>query len=146
VIHDLEQWRASGSDCTEEVHSLTFQGENQRSSLYWLCLTMSLLKELFFRVITFFRVKILDLRSGDDGARTLYLSWRRRFWRSWTSGADLMVLVLLLQGMNHSSGIFLFFCNSSSFFWLCICIALGLCVVEEARCNWYHLNINIYSL
>ena len=32
---------ASGSGSTEEVQSLNFQGENPRSSLNWLCLTMA---------------------------------------------------------------------------------------------------------
>jgi hypothetical protein len=44
VICDLEQWYASGGDCTGEV---TFQGENPRSGLNWLCLAMALLKTLF---------------------------------------------------------------------------------------------------
>jgi hypothetical protein len=57
VIHDLEQWHASGGDCTGEVHSLIFLGENRRSGLNLLCLAMPLLKALFLRVKTFFRVK-----------------------------------------------------------------------------------------
>jgi hypothetical protein len=32
---------------TGEVQGLTFQGENPRSSLNWLCLAMVLLKALF---------------------------------------------------------------------------------------------------
>uniref|UniRef100_A0A8R7TJU1 Uncharacterized protein n=1 Tax=Triticum urartu TaxID=4572 RepID=A0A8R7TJU1_TRIUA len=47
MIHDLEQWYASGGDCTGEVQSPTSQGENVRSSLNWLCLAMTLLKALF---------------------------------------------------------------------------------------------------
>jgi hypothetical protein len=37
----------SGGDSTGEVHSLTLQGENPRSSLHWLCLAMTLLNALF---------------------------------------------------------------------------------------------------
>jgi hypothetical protein len=36
-----------GGDCTGEVQSSIFQGENPRSSLNWLCLAMFLLKALF---------------------------------------------------------------------------------------------------
>jgi hypothetical protein len=33
------------------------------------------------------------------------------------------------------------------FFWLCASvIPLGQCIVAEAECNWYHRDINIYSL
>jgi hypothetical protein len=57
-----------------------------------------------------------------------------------------VMLVLLLQGMNHSIGTFLF-CNSSFFFWLCASVLpLGHYVIAEAGCNWYPLDINIYSL
>jgi hypothetical protein len=52
VIRDLEKLHASGDDCTGEVHSLILQGKNPRSDLNWLCLAMSLLKALFFRVRT----------------------------------------------------------------------------------------------
>jgi hypothetical protein len=38
---------ASGGDSIGEVQSLTLQGENPRSNLNWLCLTMVLLKILF---------------------------------------------------------------------------------------------------
>jgi hypothetical protein len=37
------------------------------------------------------------------------------------SGAILVVFVLLLQEINHESGIFLL-CNSSSIFWMCASI------------------------
>jgi hypothetical protein len=47
LICDLEQRHVSGGDCTEEVQSLTFQGENPRSGLNWLCLAMAFLKVLF---------------------------------------------------------------------------------------------------
>jgi hypothetical protein len=47
VICDLEQWYASGGDYTGEVQSLTFQDENPKSGLNWLCLAMALLKTLF---------------------------------------------------------------------------------------------------
>jgi hypothetical protein len=38
------------------------------------------------------------------------------FWRSWTIGAILVVLVLMLQGIYHCSGAFSFYIYSSSFF------------------------------
>ena len=44
---ELEQWHASGGDCTGEVHGPTSQGENPGSGLNWLCLAMALLKVLF---------------------------------------------------------------------------------------------------
>ena len=36
-----------GGDCTGEVLSLIFQGENSRSGLNWLCLAMVFVKTLF---------------------------------------------------------------------------------------------------
>jgi hypothetical protein len=59
VLQDLWQQLASEGKDTKEVHSLTFQGENPRFSLIWLCLAMTLLKAL--RAETFFRVKTYDL-------------------------------------------------------------------------------------
>jgi hypothetical protein len=47
LIRDLEQRHASGGDCTGEVQSSTFQGENPRSGLSWLFLAIALLKALF---------------------------------------------------------------------------------------------------
>jgi hypothetical protein len=38
----------------------------------------------------------------------LFSSWRRYFWRSWNSGAVLVVLVLLLQEIDHCSRTFSF--------------------------------------
>lgn len=38
---------ASGGDNKGEIQSLTFQGENPRSGLNWLCLAMALLEALF---------------------------------------------------------------------------------------------------
>jgi hypothetical protein len=37
----------SGGGNTSEIQSLTFQGENPRFGLNWLCLAMALLKALF---------------------------------------------------------------------------------------------------
>jgi hypothetical protein len=55
--------------------------------------------------------------------------------------------VLLLRGNYHCSWTFLFYCNSSFLFGLCTSILpLGYCVVTETGCNWYLLDINIYSL
>ena len=51
----------SGGDITGEVHRLILQGENPRSGLHWLCLTMALLKALFLRARNFFSVKTYDL-------------------------------------------------------------------------------------
>jgi hypothetical protein len=47
VFRDLEQRHVSGGDNIREVQSPTFQGENPRSGLNWLCLTVVLLKTLF---------------------------------------------------------------------------------------------------
>jgi hypothetical protein len=48
--------------------------------------------------------------------------------------------VLQIQGINQFAGLF---CNS----FLCPSIKLlRHCVVVEAECNWYLLDINIYSL
>jgi hypothetical protein len=53
-----------------------------------------------------------------------------------------MVLVLLLQEIDHFSVTFLI-CN----FFLCASVlSLGQCVITEAGCNWYLLDINICSL
>jgi hypothetical protein len=49
LIHDLEQWHASGGDCTGEVHSLTSQGENLRSGLNGLSLTMAFFEGIVLR-------------------------------------------------------------------------------------------------
>jgi hypothetical protein len=56
-LHDVEglawcfqlrkQWYESGGGNTGEVQSRTFQGENPRSSLNWLCVAMILLDALF---------------------------------------------------------------------------------------------------
>jgi hypothetical protein len=43
----LQQQYESGGGIIGEVQSLTFQGENPRSGLNWLCLAMTLLKALF---------------------------------------------------------------------------------------------------
>jgi hypothetical protein len=72
VFPVLQQQCASGGDNTSEIQSLTSQGENLRSGLNWLCLTMSLLKALFLRAGTIFKVKIYDIRSGDDDASVLF--------------------------------------------------------------------------
>jgi hypothetical protein len=82
--------------------------------------------------------------SGDDDACALFPSWRCHFWRVWSSCVVLVVVVLLLLGLEHRSGCFIFLV---SFFWLCASILpLGYCIVVEAGCNWYNLDINIYSL
>jgi hypothetical protein len=69
------------------------------------------------------------------------------FWRCWTFGAVLVVLVLMLQGIYHYSGAFSFFVILVLLFWLCVSVlSLGHCLVAEAGCNWYHFDINIYIL
>jgi hypothetical protein len=84
--------------------------------------------------------------QGDDGACAPLPSSRRRFWRRWISGAVMVVFGPLIQGLDHCSGTF-FYVILLSFFWLCASIVpLGHYVVAEAGCNWYHLDINIYSL
>jgi hypothetical protein len=52
--------------------------------------------------------------------------------------------VLLLRGIYHYSGAFLF-SVILLLFWLRACV-LPLGVVAEAGCNYYLLDINIYSL
>jgi hypothetical protein len=47
AIRDLVQQYASGGDYAGGVQSPTLHGENPRSGLNWLCLTMALLKALF---------------------------------------------------------------------------------------------------
>jgi hypothetical protein len=83
--------------------------------------------------------------QGDDGACAPLPSWRRRFWRRWISGAVMVVFGPLIQGLDHCSGTF--FYVILLLFWLCASVVpLGHYVVAEARCNWYHLDINIYYL
>jgi hypothetical protein len=56
-----------------------------------------------------------------------------------------VVFVLLLQEIDHYSGNL--FYVILLLFWLCASVMLlGLCVVTEARYNWYICDINIYSL
>jgi hypothetical protein len=131
IIDTLETYH----DCTGEVHSLTFQGENPRSGINWLCLTMVLLKALFWegglslgwKPKTFDRATIAlvlcsfvaGIAYGEVGL--LVLSW-------WC-------LVLLLQVIHCFSGDFLF-SNYSLFFWLCAFVMpLWQCIVVEARCT-----------
>ena len=65
MFHDLEQRHVSGGDNIREVQSPTFQGENPRSGLNWLCLTVILFSDLVgdivLRVRTIFRVKTQGL-------------------------------------------------------------------------------------
>jgi hypothetical protein len=54
-----------------------------------------------------------------------------------------VVLVLLLQGTDQDFS----FLQFIFLFWLCAsAMPLGYFVVAVARCNWYLLDINIYSL
>ena len=56
-----QQQYASGGDNTCEVQSLTFQDENPRSGLKWLCLAMTLSEGIVLRAGTIFRTKIQGL-------------------------------------------------------------------------------------
>jgi hypothetical protein len=47
----------SGGDSVGEVQGPTLQGENPRSGLNWLCLTIALLKTFFCECGLFSRVK-----------------------------------------------------------------------------------------
>ena len=47
MFHDLEQRHVSGGDNIREAQRPTFHGENPRSGLNWLCLTVVLLETLF---------------------------------------------------------------------------------------------------
>jgi hypothetical protein len=63
---------------------------------------------------------------------------------AFASGAVLVVLVLLLQGIDHCNWTFFF---NSSFFKPCASVlSLGHYVVAEAGCNCYSFDINICSL
>jgi hypothetical protein len=63
--------------------------------------------------------------QDDDGARALFFSWKRLFWRRWICGSVLVVFGPLLQKIDHCSGTFLL-CNS---FLLCASLLpLGHCV------------------
>jgi hypothetical protein len=57
--------------------------------------------------------------QGDDGTCALLPFWRHRFWRRWISGAVVVELDPMLQGIDYYSGTFLF-CNSSSSFFGCV--------------------------
>ena len=99
-----------------------------------------LVKGIVLRERTIFRVKT---QSVDDDACAPFPSWRRCFWRIWTSGVVLMRVVLVLQGLKLYSGTFLFSFLSSFFEAVCIRQGLGLYVVAEAECNWHHF-LNLY--
>jgi hypothetical protein len=47
MFRDSQQWYESVGVSIGEVQSSTFQGENPRSGLNWLCLTMILLEASF---------------------------------------------------------------------------------------------------
>jgi hypothetical protein len=47
VIHEFGATACKWDDCTGEVQGITFQCENLRSGLNWLCLAMALLKAFF---------------------------------------------------------------------------------------------------
>jgi hypothetical protein len=49
-----------------------------------------------------------------------------------------VVVVLLLLGLEHRSGSFIFLVYF--FFFLAVCIRTA---IKILRCNWYHLDINI---
>jgi hypothetical protein len=66
-------------------------------------------------------MKTYDLWLGDDDACALFPSWRHRYWRSWTSDVVLVVVVLLIQGINHYSAT-LFFSVILLLFFLAMCI------------------------
>jgi hypothetical protein len=98
------------------------------------------------KVQTFSGMKTYDLLSGDDGACALLPSWRRRYWRSWISSAVLLMFVLLLREIDNCNRIFSFYIFIL-FFWLCASVMLlEHYVIAEAECNWYILDINIFSL
>jgi hypothetical protein len=52
VFRASQQRYESGGDNTGEVQSPTFQGENPRSGLNWLCLAMSLVEAFVLRAGT----------------------------------------------------------------------------------------------
>jgi hypothetical protein len=124
VIRDLMQRYASGGDCAGGVHCPTLQDKNPRSGLncawQWPCWRHCFVSKDFLHGE--------NLRSMIGRRRCL---WLFPYWRSWTSGVVLVVVVLLLQEIDHCSGTFLF-CNSSSVFLLCASVMpLGRYVVAD---------------
>jgi hypothetical protein len=98
-----------------------------------------LVEDIVLRAKTFSRVKTSMI--NDDRACTLFPSWRHCYWRTWTSGAVLVVVILLLQGIDHYSGTFFY---NSFFYLVSFVMPLGPCVFAETGSNWYLLDINLY--
>jgi hypothetical protein len=137
---------ASGGDSIGEVQGPTLQGENPRSGLNWLCLAISLLKVLLCGRGLFSRMKPKIYNRAITVLVHCSLLGGIAFWRCWTFGVVLVVLVLLLQGIYHCSGAFSFSVILLLFLLCASVLPLGHCVVAETGCNWYRLDINIYSL
>jgi hypothetical protein len=64
-------------------------------------------KGIIFKSVNFLQGENLISMIGQRGAQAIFLLGGVAFWRSWTFGAVLVVLVLLLQGMDQSIGSFL---------------------------------------
>jgi hypothetical protein len=120
---------ASEGDNTREVQSPTLHGENPRSGLDWLCLTITLLKTLFYE------------RWFSPGWR-----WRRLCTVSFLEASLLEKLdfwcclgdVCIGATMNRPLQ------RDFSFLWfflvMCIHMLVGHCIIVDLH------NINIYSL
>jgi hypothetical protein len=71
---------------------------------------------------TFSRVKIQDLQSGDDNVDALFPSWRRCFWRIYSTVrvVSLLMVRVLLRVFNHCDGVFIFYFSLFIFSGLCV--------------------------
>jgi hypothetical protein len=102
------------------VQRPTLQGKNPKSGLNWLCLTIALLKALFCKQWLSLGWKPMIYDRAMRMLVHCFLFCRRCYWRSWTSGVVLVVVVRLLQGINHCSGTFSFL--YFFFYFLAMCI------------------------
>jgi hypothetical protein len=111
------------------VPSLDSQGENQMSDLHWLCLTIYLVKALFWelRVSPGWKTEILDQATTVlVHCFLLEASLLDRATRSWPLWRGLFSLII---------------------FYFCLCVSIisfGHLVGAEAWCNWYLCDINIF--
>jgi hypothetical protein len=114
-----------------------------QGGLNWLCSAMTSWRHCF-ESVDYLQGENLYFWSGDGRACALFSSWRRHFWRFWSLGVVLVVIVSLLLGLEYRSGFYFF--SFFSFLWMCVSVLpLRYCIVADAGCNWY-LLILINSL
>jgi hypothetical protein len=103
------------------------------------------LVEGIIRTRTFFRVKPKIFDQARTALVLCSLLGGAAYGEARLVVLSMWCLVLLLQGIDRCSGAFLFIILL--LFWLCASLMpLGQCVVAQARCYWYLLDINICSL